>query len=242
MGVSLLTSSEQSRPLLLIPCCLAFPILFVLWAGHDTSHLRAFLFPPSFEEELFSSFQLKWHSFEIPLWLFQTTSVHLAMVICLTVLFHFLHSTSSIFAATTTILLANVYYMVGFFWGSPGDTVWKSFSRVWLFGTPWTLQSMEFSRPEYWKGLPFPSPGDPCIPGIEPGSPALQVDSLPAEPPGKPQGGTSGKETARQCRRHRRCGFDPWVRKIPCRRAWPPIPVFLPGESHGQKSLLGYGP
>ena len=47
---------------------------------------------------------------------------------------------------------------------------------------PWT---MEFSRPEYWSGHPFPSPGNLPNPGIEVGSPALQVDSLPAEPQGK---------------------------------------------------------
>ena len=52
--------------------------------------------------------------------------------------------------------------------------------------TPWTTQSMGFSRPEYWSGQPFPSPGDLPNPGIELGSPALQADSLPAEPPGKP--------------------------------------------------------
>ena len=45
---------------------------------------------------------------------------------------------------------------------------------------------MEFSRPEYWSGLPFPSPEDLPNPGIEPRSPALQEDSLPAELPGKP--------------------------------------------------------
>ena len=55
--------------------------------------------------------------------------------------------------------------------------------------TPWTAAhqaplSMGFSRQEYWSGLPFPSPGDLPNPEIEPGSPALQVDSLPAEPPG----------------------------------------------------------
>ena len=50
-------------------------------------------------------------------------------------------------------------------------------------------------------------------------------------------GGTSGKEPAWQCRRHKRWGFDPWVGKIPWRRAWQPTPVFLPGESHGQRSL-----
>ena len=58
--------------------------------------------------------------------------------------------------------------------------------------TPWTVAcwaplSMEFSRQEYWSGMPFPSPGDLLNPGIELGSPALQADSLPSEPPGKPQ-------------------------------------------------------
>ena len=41
---------------------------------------------------------------------------------------------------------------------------------------------------------------------------------------------------------HKRCEFDPWVGKIPCRRKWQPIPAFLPGESHGQRSLAGYSP
>ena len=40
----------------------------------------------------------------------------------------------------------------------------------------------------------------------------------------------------------RRCRFDPWVRKSPWRRAWQPTSVFLPGESHGQRSLAGYSP
>ena len=44
---------------------------------------------------------------------------------------------------------------------------------------------MEFSRPKYWSGLPFLSPGDLPDPGTEPESPALQVDSLLSEPPGK---------------------------------------------------------
>ena len=55
-------------------------------------------------------------------------------------------------------------------------------------------------------------------------------------------GGASGKEPACQRRRFKRHGFDPWVGKIPWRRAWPFTPVFLPGESHGQKSLVGYSP
>ena len=40
----------------------------------------------------------------------------------------------------------------------------------------------------------------------------------------------------------KRRDFDPWLGKIPCRRKWQPTPVFLPGESHGQKSLAGYSP
>ena len=60
---------------------------------------------------------------------------------------------------------------------------------VQLLATPQTVAchaplSVEFSRQEYWSGLPFPSPGDLPDSGIEPGSPALQVDSLPSEPPG----------------------------------------------------------
>ena len=46
--------------------------------------------------------------------------------------------------------------------------------------------SMKFSRQDYWSGLPFPFPGDLPDPGIKPGSPALQADSLPSELPGKP--------------------------------------------------------
>ena len=64
---------------------------------------------------------------------------------------------------------------------------WKSLSRVRLFVAPWTIQSTEFSRPEYWSGYPFPSPGGLPNPGIEPSSPALQMDSLPAESQGKPK-------------------------------------------------------
>ena len=73
----------------------------------------------------------------------------------------------------------------------------KSLSRVRLFETPWTVAykaplswnfpGMEFSRQEYWRGLPFPPPGDLPNPGIEPGSPALQADALPSELPGKIQ-------------------------------------------------------
>ena len=75
------------------------------------------------------------------------------------------------------------------------DTCLKSeseyLSHVQFFATPWTVAhqdalSMEFSRQECWTGLLFPSPGDFPNPGIVPGSPALQADSLPTEQPRKP--------------------------------------------------------
>ena len=66
----------------------------------------------------------------------------------------------------------------------------KSLGRVRLFATTWTVAyqappSMGFFRQEYWSGLPFPSPGDLPNPGIKPGSPTLQADTLQSEPPGK---------------------------------------------------------
>ena len=80
-------------------------------------------------------------------------------------------------------------------------------------------------------------------PGIKSRSPALQADSLQSEPPGKPiciciwafQVALVG-ESACQYRRHKRHGFDPWVRKIPWSRAWQPTPV------NGQRSLPNYSP
>ena len=69
----------------------------------------------------------------------------------------------------------------------------KLLSHVRLFATPWTVtyqapSSMEFSRQEYCSGMPFPSPGDlPWTWGLNQGSPALQADALPSEPPGKPK-------------------------------------------------------
>ena len=99
-----------------------------------------------------------------------------------------------------------------------------------LLATPWTAAhqgppSMGFSRQEYWSGVPLPSPI--CI-----------LTSLNEGFPG----GSSGKELSCRCRRPKRSKFNPWVRKIPWRRAWQPTPEFLPGESQGQRSLAGYSP
>ena len=67
----------------------------------------------------------------------------------------------------------------------------KSLSRVQLFVTLWTIAhqappSMGFSRQEHWSGLPLPSPGDLSYLGIQPTSPAVQVDCFTTEPTGKP--------------------------------------------------------
>ena len=65
------------------------------------------------------------------------------------------------------------------------------FSHVRLFVTPWAVAcqaplSMRFSRQEYWSGLPLPPPGALPDPAMEPRSSAVQVDSFPSEPPGRP--------------------------------------------------------
>ena len=75
-----------------------------------------------------------------------------------------------------------------------------SVSHVRFFATPRTVArqaplSMGFSRQEYWSGLPFPPPGELLNSKIEPRSPALQADSLPSEPPGKPRSGTAAAKS-----------------------------------------------
>ena len=119
------------------------------------------------------------------------------------------------------------------------------FSHVWLFATLWTvahqaLLSMGFSKQEYWSGLPCPPLGDLPNPGMKPVSlassalvcrfftaRASQVAVVVKNSPAK-----AGD----------RFGFGPWIWKIPWRRKWQPTAVFLPGESHGQRSLAGYSP
>ena len=75
---------------------------------------------------------------------------------------------------------------------------------------------------------------------------ALVVKNPPASlRPYQPEGARSrliSEESTCQYRSPKRPGFDPWVEKIPWRRKWQPTPVFLPGKSHGQRSLAGYGP
>ena len=72
-------------------------------------------------------------------------------------------------------------------WEDPLEKGKVTHSSILAWRIPWIIQSLEFSRPEYWSGSPFPSPGDLPTPGIEPRSPSLQADSLLAEPHGKPK-------------------------------------------------------
>ena len=112
-----------------------------------------------------------------------------------------------------------------------GVSEWvKSLSCVQLFETLWTVAhqappSMRFSRQEYWSGLPFPSLETWILfEQIRIITWTSQVALVVKNPPA-----STGKL--------KRLGFDPWVGKIPWRRAWEPTPVFLPGEF-----LMGYGP
>ena len=104
----------------------------------------------------------------------------------------------------------------------PSLNKWKwKWSRSVMYdsATPWTVAyqaspSMGFSRQEYWGGLPFPSPGDLPNPGTEPGSPALQTDAWPSEPPGKSLWTSSvlqrkGRMVKRAVRRHSGIALPP---------------------------------
>jgi len=64
------------------------------------------------------------------------------------------------------------------------------------------------------------------------GGPVISVEGFP--------GGARGKEPVCQCGRYKRCRLHPWAGKIPWRRKWQATPVFLPRESHRQRSLVGY--
>ena len=72
---------------------------------------------------------------------------------------------------------------------------------------------------------------------VSPAPPLTKLNIMPKLPRWR-----SGEESTRQYRRHRRCGFNPWVGKLLWRRKWQPTPVFLPGKFHGQRSLAGYNP
>ena len=95
----------------------------------------------------------------------------------------------------------------------------KSLSHFRLFVTPWSvvyqaLPPKGFSRQEYWSGLPFLSPGDLPVSGIEPGSPTLQADALLAEPPGKLLGQVTSASLVAQAVKCLSSMQETWVRSL----------------------------
>ena len=119
--------------------------------------------------------------------------------VCQTLTFMLLHALCSAASAQECPSCLLSRSKVGGLWilfltFSSYELKWKCqfLSHVWPFVTSWTVAhqaplSTEFSRQEYWNGLPFPYPGDLPGSGIKPGSPTLQADSLPSESPGKPR-------------------------------------------------------
>ena len=128
--------------------------------------------------------------------------------------------------------------------------VLKTLYTVWVFSKGLAVVSL--SRVQLCSLMDCSMPGFPVLhhllefaqiqvhwigDAIQPFHPLLPFAALLRFP-----GGTSGKESTYQCRRHRRCGFSLWVNKIPWRRKWQFTSVFLPGKSHGQRNLAGYSP
>jgi len=103
-----------------------------------------------------------------------------------------------------------------------------------------TLTDMNLSR--LWESVMDREAWNAAVHGVTKSWTRLSGWTEPNSSPKGFPGNASGKEPACQCRRHKRCGFDPWVGKIPRRRECQPIPVFLPGESHGWRSLVCYSP
>ena len=103
-------------------------------------------------------------------------------------------------------------------------------------------RDLSHRKPEWMRANTTVHEGTPCLQGklhLPFSSEHHWTTSTWQHSAGFPIGGASGKEPACQGGRRKRHGFDPWVRKIPWRQAWQPTPLFLPGESQGQRSLVG---
>ena len=113
----------------------------------------------------------------------------------------------------------------------------KLLSLTRLLATPWAgaYQAppfMGFSRQEYWSGVPVPSPRD-TISFVKISHLKTTIFFF---------GFPNGKESTCQCRRCRRCRFNPWVGEISWGRKREPTPIFLPGKFYGKRSLVGSSP
>ena len=129
----------------------------------------------------------------------------------------------------------------------------KPLSRVWLLVTPWTAayqapSSMGFSRQEYWSGVPLPSPMYTWITSnyilifTMLKGPKLSISTF--NPCSFIIGASQMVLMVKNClpMLKMQCGFNPWIKKIPWKRKLHLTPVFLPGKSWGQKTLVGYNP
>ena len=92
---------------------------------------------------------------------------------------------------------------------------------------------MEFPRQGFWSGLPSPSPGHLSYPGIEPGSPTLQADSLSLR-------ACLVAQTVKNLPKMQETRVQSLGQEDPLEKSMGPTPVFLPGEFYGQRSLVGY--
>ena len=136
--------------------------------------------------------------------------------------------------------------MDGRAWQAAVHGVTKSWTRLSIFTFPFHFHELEKEMATHSRVLAWRIPGT-----VEPGSRLWgRTEADTTEATQQQQQDTisglprwhSGKESACQCRRCRRCRFHPWVRKIPWIRKRQPPPVFLAGKFHGQRSLVGYSP
>ena len=144
---------------------------------------------------------------------------------------------SSVFCVSLTIYLKFILFVSVFL----EELLLFSFSVMsGSFVTPWIVacqapKSVGFSRREYCSGLPCPSPGNFPNAVTEPESNTLAGDRSPRSP-------LFNEALYHLTQWWRIHGFDSCVRKIPWEREWWFTPVFLPGKSHAQRSLVGYSP
>ena len=122
----------------------------------------------------------------------------------------------------------------------------KSLSGVRLFATPWTaayqVDGIFQARVLEWGTIAFSMKHPGHSLNLERFNKGNNLSSFTLETSWGFPGGSSGKEPTCQYRKSKRCGFSPWVEKIPWRKKWQPTPAFLPGKSHGQRSLADYSP
>ena len=135
----------------------------------------------------------------------------------------------------------------GNFWARECDLIHVLKSRLCLLRDGWIIRGKRGGRENNWKSRAIAKErGSHGLDGGRRsegwwGAVVWDFSLCLRESRGFP-GGPRGKEPTCKCKRYKRRGLNLWIRNIPWRKAWQPAPVFLPGESHGQRSLAGYSP